>query len=328
MLLKCACCSQDFDFSEPLQIGERHLSCPRCSGSLKMVTAVKIEAMQEAQPPSTLSEERAILVAVEGNATQEMIQEVLTENGYKAILAATAEEALRTLDQYRPSVALLDVGLPGIAGFELCERIRKSERLRNTKIILVASIYDKTRYKREPESLYGADDYIERHHIQDGLIPKIEVLLDQRAEVPRQTPVVHSVETAPQPAEGLRSMDDMLLEEATVYEPSPPAVCPEPQTYATSAAAQNGQSSAVAGDPAKHEAARRLARLILSEIALYNHKAVEDGIRNHTFRELVKDQLEEGRKLYCLRVSSDIAAVADYYEQAIQEFIQKRKGTS
>lgn len=332
MLLTCPGCSQSFDSHEPLQSGEMELSCPHCQASMIVVTTVKAAAIQGSasggRPRRAISPERTVLVAVEGTATKEMIQEVLQAEGYEAVLASTGKEALTVLGQSRPLVALLDVGLPEIMGFELCERIKKSERFRDTKVILVASIYDKTRYKREPDSLYGADDYIERHHIQDRLIPKIEELLGRRPEVPIEAPAPRPTPAAQKPAPVLRGMDDMLLEEATIYEPTLPATGPEPRPHVMPPPIQSVKKPPITGDPDKHEAAKRLARLILSDIALYNQRAVEDGIRNNTFHQLLKNELDEGRRLYRSRVSPDITAAADYYEQAIEEFIRKRKGSS
>ena len=339
MFLTCPRCSKSFDSREPLQLGEWELACSHCQAPLKGVTTVTVSEMPEAGPHREFSPERTILVAVEGNATREMIQEVLKEGGYEAILTATGSEILKMLEQLRPSVILLDVGLPEIIAFELPERIKKSTRFGDTKVILVASIYDQTRYKREPDSLYGADDYIERHHIQDLLIPKIDALLGRRPEAPHEAPIEapapRPTPAAPKPASPagrpapvLRGMDDMLLEEATIYEPLQSKAGPEPHSPVSSSPVQGIKRSPVAGDPEKHEAAKRLARLILSDIALYNQKAIEEGIRNKTFQQLLKGELEEGRKLYRSRVSSDIMAVSDYYEQAIEEFIRKRKGSN
>jgi CheY-like chemotaxis protein len=398
MLLTCPGCSQSFDSREPLRIGEMNVSCPNCRASMVVVTAVKIAKAPEAPGRRSLSPERTILVAVEGAATKEMIQEVLMAGGYETVLASTGKEALAMLERSSPSVALLDVGLPEIMGFELCEKIKKSERFRDLKVILVASIYDKKRYKREPESLYGADDYIERYDIQDRLLSKIELLFGKRPAAPKDAAATPgSIPTAPKsvsPASApvIRDMDSMFLEEATVYEPSlhptkpgqrmpvtsppveipkslleeatvyepslhptkpgqrmpvtpPPVEIPknlleeatvyEPSLHPTKPGQQipvtpppvdAAKNPPVAGDPAKHEAAKRLARLILSDIGLYNPKVVEQGIRNNTFRQVLKNELEEGRKLYHSRVSSDIAP--DYYDQAIEDFIRKRKGNS
>jgi CheY-like chemotaxis protein len=408
MLLTCPGCSQSFNSREPLRIGEINVSCPNCRASMIVVTAVKIAKAPEAQDRRSLSPERTILVAVEGAATKEMIQEALMVGGYETVLVSTGKEALAMLERLRPSVALLDVGLPEIMGFELCEKIKKSERIRDIKVILVASIYDKKRYKREPDSLYGADDYIERHDIQDRLLSKIELLLGKQSIAPKDAasapgpvpaatkPV--SMSGGPVSAPVVQDMNSMFLEEATVYEPSlhptkpappqtptrvsppvetvknlleeatvyepslhPTKPAPSPQTPtrvpppvetvknlleeatvyepslrptkpehhvpATPAPpVEPAKNPPVVGDPAKHEAAKRLARLILADIGLYNPKAVEQGVRNNTFHKLLKNELEEGRKLYRSRVSSDIAP--DYYAQAIEDFIQKRKGSS
>jgi CheY-like chemotaxis protein len=363
MLLTCPGCLRSFDSREPLQPGEINISCPHCQASMIVVTTVKAAGTPRARPSRVLPPERVVLVAVEGTATKEMIQEVLQEKGYEAIMAATGKEALMALEQARPSVALIDVGLPEITPFELCEKIKNSMQFRDTKVILVASIYDKTRYKREPDSLYGADDYIERHDIQNRLVSKIEELLGKRPTPPKEVPAPRPTPAAPKPAPAptLQGMDNMLLDEVTIYEPTlhvakpeprshvtPPPVeitksqlddatiyeptlhvtKPEPRVPVTPPPVETAKSPPVAGDPAKHEAAKRLARLILSDIALYNQKAVENGIRNNTFHQLLKSELEEGRKLYCSRVLPDVTAATDYYNQAIEEFILKRKGSS
>ena len=52
-------------------------------------------------------------------------------------------------------------------------------RAPTTRVVLVASIYNRTGYKRRPTSLYGADDYVEQHHIPDALVGKLE-RLDRR----------------------------------------------------------------------------------------------------------------------------------------------------
>jgi hypothetical protein len=79
------------------------------------------------------------------------------------------------------------------------------------------------------------------------------------------------------------------------------------------------------GDPTAHEAAKRLARIIMSDIALYNQRAIDEGVRNDTMYDLLKDEIEEGKKLYESRVPAEIASSTDYYREAIDEFIRKRK---
>src|SRR6266566_564774 len=99
MLLTCPGCLRSFDSREPLQLGEINISCPHCRAMMIVATTVTAVKMPEAPPRQALSQERTVLVAVEGTATKEMIQEVLQEKSYKAVLAATGKEALMALEQ-------------------------------------------------------------------------------------------------------------------------------------------------------------------------------------------------------------------------------------
>src|SRR5437867_3063194 len=120
MLLTCPGCLRSFDSRQPLQPGEINISCPHCQAWMIVMTTVKASGAPQARPRRVLSPKRVVLVAVEGTATKEMIQEVLQERDYEAIMAATGKEVLMALEQARPSVVLLDVGLPEITPFELC----------------------------------------------------------------------------------------------------------------------------------------------------------------------------------------------------------------
>ena len=70
---------------------------------------------------------------------------------------------------------MLDVALPTVHAYEIVEEVKR--RAPETRIVLVASIYNRTGYKRRPTSLYGADDYVEQHHIPDALLTKLERLI-------------------------------------------------------------------------------------------------------------------------------------------------------
>ncbi len=73
------------------------------------------------------------------------------------------------------------------------------------------------------------------------------------------------------------------------------------------------------------EKARRLAKTVMSDIALYNSNVVEDAIRNDTFFDILGDEIREGAKLYNSRVSPEVKAKGDYYREAIEEFLRKKR---
>lgn len=74
------------------------------------------------------------------------------------------------------------------------------------------------------------------------------------------------------------------------------------------------------------ELAFRLARAIVSDIALYNQDKVAEGIKGDNIFELMDDELEEGREHFYSRVSADLANRDHLYERAIVDVMIKQAG--
>lgn len=74
-----------------------------------------------------------------------------------------------------------------------------------------------------------------------------------------------------------------------------------------------------------HEKAKRLARLIVSDIVLYNQEAVEKGVRNGTFEEVMAHEIQEAKKLYESRVPEEIRNKTNYLDEAFAALIERKK---
>lgn len=74
-----------------------------------------------------------------------------------------------------------------------------------------------------------------------------------------------------------------------------------------------------------HEKAKRLARLIVSDIVLYNQAAVEEGIRNDNFFETMSHDVQEARNLYASRVPDEIRKDTTYLDDAFNDLIERKK---
>jgi len=83
------------------------------------------------------------------------IELALTRQGHQVATAATGEEALELWQSQRPELVVLDVMLPGIDGFEICRRIRRTDQV---PIILLTARSDDIDVVVGLES--GADDYV------------------------------------------------------------------------------------------------------------------------------------------------------------------------
>ena len=70
-------------------------------------------------------------------------------------------------------------------------------------------------------------------------------------------------------------------------------------------------------EEAAHEEARRLARLLVSEIQLYNQDEVEEGRRNRDVYERLKDDIDRSRQLYEERVDPGVRETTDYFYQEL-----------
>ena len=78
-------------------------------------------------------------------------------------------------------------------------------------------------------------------------------------------------------------------------------------------------------EPREYDEARRLARLILSDIVIYHAAAVEQGIRNGNFLELLKNEIEEGRQYYESRVSHRVRRDSEIFTETLQQFVQMKR---
>jgi len=75
-----------------------------------------------------------------------------------------------------------------------------------------------------------------------------------------------------------------------------------------------------------NDAAGRLARTIISDIALYNREKVLDGIKHDNIFELLDKELKEGLDLYRSRLSPETDRKNSIYNRAIVDILIKRSG--
>lgn len=354
------------------KIGEHEVRvrCPRCgniltasrlvsqpvdsvrpAGMKDAATAERIKPHQAPFPPAR-QQEPLVLIAHDSDVVRDMVGGVLLDAGFRIEHASDGMEALEKASKQIPQAVILDVGIPGVYGFELCERLKSNAKTARIKIILLASVYGVTRYKRTPASLYGADDYIEKHHIADALVYKIHSLLQPdgspegsgavAAAADEREPEFFSAGSMPasdkgNPAPGRplsmssedaqRNTAEPAAEKSAKTSIDGPAIAPDSFSLEQSIFEKEECDipKVEATDPEAVEKAKRFARIIVSDIALYNQEAVIEGVKKGTFFELLKDDIEEGRQLYENRVPQAIRSKRNYYQETIEAFIDAQK---
>lgn len=74
------------------------------------------------------------------------------------------------------------------------------------------------------------------------------------------------------------------------------------------------------------EAAARLARTIISDIALYNREKILDGIKHDNIFDLLEKELKEGLDLYRSRLAPEMDSANSFYNRSIVDILIKRNG--
>ena len=83
-----------------------------------------------------------ILIVDDVDDNLEILGSLLTFDGYEVQTARNGEEALKRVQDSRPDLILMDVLMPGMSGFELCERLKSRDSTRDIPVIFVSSMSD------------------------------------------------------------------------------------------------------------------------------------------------------------------------------------------
>ncbi|PLX88318.1 MAG: hypothetical protein C0618_04580 [Desulfuromonas sp.] len=162
MIIECSACRVSMRVDRERYAGKRlSVRCPKCRHSFSV----------EVPAAST-----TVLIAHGYPRSFVELKAVLTQDDLTILTCDDNESALQLLRDNPVRILLLDVALTGSFPFELIDEARNKPTEQPVKIILLPSVYNKTAYKRRPTSLYGADAYLELHHVGDRLLPLLREL--------------------------------------------------------------------------------------------------------------------------------------------------------
>jgi DNA-binding response OmpR family regulator len=113
-----------------------------------------------------------VLVVDDDPAILELLRFNLTQAGYRVLTAATGLAATRILETGAPDLAILDLMLPDLSGFEVCRRFR--ERSRAPVLILSARHQEADRIRALE---VGADDYLPKPFSPRELLARVKAHL-------------------------------------------------------------------------------------------------------------------------------------------------------
>ena len=301
MIAKCPSCAARFRLDRKKLAGKRvTLRCARCR------TPFKVELPHSA---ASRSDDRVrVMIAHSDKELCGTIRNIVEDAGFECVLGHDGSEVLVAMDAFRPRVAVVDVALQGLYAFEVVEKVRRRPGLENVKIILLSSVYNKAAYKRYPSSLYGADDYIEKHHIPDDLVLKINRLMVDAAPAtgPTENGEVEKAGTQLNVTEGASQSLDFI--------------------HSVNEKIQTAEDHEVsANDVPVRERAERLARIIVSDVSLYYQDRIDEGILEGNWSDLLATEIKEARRLFSERFPNPEIQNSKILEAAFLDLLEKRR---
>ena len=96
--------------------------------------------------------------------------------GFEVEVAATGQAAVAALERQPADLVLLDIMIPELDGFEVCQRIRANPAWQNTKIVMLTA--KGREVERDKGLALGADDYVTKPFSTRDLVAMVERMLD------------------------------------------------------------------------------------------------------------------------------------------------------
>ena len=122
-----------------------------------------------------------VLVAEDDEDILALVEYRLQQDGYLVLTARDGEEALRLAVDRRPALALLDVQMPKLNGYELTRRLRSTDATRVMPVIILTASVRDTEIARAFDA--GANDFLRKPFSPGELVARVRAALESAANV-------------------------------------------------------------------------------------------------------------------------------------------------
>ncbi len=142
-------------------IEAKHIKAYKTVGGHRRIKRVDLEDFMNKQgipiPTGVEDQRKRILVVDDDPIIVETIVQSLEEDeyGYEVISASDGFEAGLQINHFKPDLLILDIMMPDIKGYEVCEKVKSNEDTKNTVIIVLSAYLDEEKFKKMKE--HGAD---------------------------------------------------------------------------------------------------------------------------------------------------------------------------
>ena len=144
-----------------------------------------------------------ILIADDNEANCELLEAYLASVDCEVQVAVDGQDALDKVAEFEPDLILLDVMMPKLSGFEVCETLKKNTATRRIMVLMVTALNERGDIERAVQA--GTDDFLSKPVNQVELIKRVENMLklkDVTDEVNRLRCYIEEMEASAGPQQG------------------------------------------------------------------------------------------------------------------------------
>tara|TARA_B100000686_G_C16298163_1_gene717066 strand:- start:170 stop:655 length:486 start_codon:yes stop_codon:yes gene_type:complete len=146
----------------------------------------------------TMSQTNRILIADDNQANCELLDAYLADLDFEVDFAVDGQDTLDKVHSFKPDLILLDIMMPKLNGFEVCQQIKSDPDLKRTMILMVTALNERGDIERAVQA--GTDDFLSKPVNQIELVKRVENMIKLKGvtdEVERLRKYIEEMEQQP-----------------------------------------------------------------------------------------------------------------------------------